>query len=152
MLHRARLLLATAVFVFGSAAAHAGWHSVTFSLYDQSNGWYGKYGFAKNPFGGFNRIIDSISGDPTKQVVAFIEDQQPTSQEVLLIISGFSSDPGQSYFNNVAVDCVDQYRLYYPANAVYFYAAGHAFWKWNVSGPPCMNILNKSIYNVSVND
>jgi hypothetical protein len=142
MLNRARLLLAIAALVLAPNAAYA-WHAVTFSLFDNPpTGWYGKYGFALAPFGSFNSLWDDTTTDHPREVVAFIEEDVGGQRQWLLIINGFTADPGQSYFHDFNITCIfDERRQYLSADATYFYAAGHAFWRWNIPpGPACMNI------------
>jgi hypothetical protein len=46
---------------------------------------------------------------------------------VLITISGFSSDPGAAYFNNLKIGTY----TFIAASAVYSYSAGTANWQWN---------------------
>lgn len=74
------------------------------------------------PFGSMSTVATSDG----KTIESWYVSNVPTT---FLSITGFSSDPGQSYFTTAYKDAV----AVTSASATYGYAGGRAQWTWNAS-------------------
>jgi hypothetical protein len=88
------------------------------------------YGYSNGTCTGgatFGLIANATLSDG-KSICVFLD----FSGSVALSISGFMTDPGQSYFNNVNISCVLPPTTFSSASAfTYIYSGGVARWFWS---------------------
>jgi hypothetical protein len=108
-------------------------------------GWYGY-----NTYTNSGPVIGSISGaglPSGRTIISVMQIGYYGGWRQYLVVSGFTSSPGQSYFNSFTLGA----RTFLSSAATYEYGNGVALWSWEYTPYAIEHMVANQTYSCSVN-